>query len=379
MNDLAKLNITKDSFIYSINQAYEARIQHDGNFNSHLKFEPFLDKTWTLPQKPDLNSFKKTLGEIIEHHYKKLPNYRREESVNIENISWFSHSMAALFADIEYLLFAYTGHGYPTLTSSKMPRTNSSKNILFAIKKYMEFKENNSNGEKFQLFPLLGEDNACVDDSYTNEIWSLIFYFVKKFFGVYAELVDLFATWKYMPKVDSSDVVDWNVRPPCGELYRKQFKHLFEKDYFKNNSKKAPANHNGANAEQRNGSPAKSQLENSENIEKPHSNFTEKPRKDFGEKQNDRRQKSFKERKEHSHRPSEEERQKKQDEAIAKALHEVDKAIKTLKKNSDISELELSPQNSFIRRQQHVVISDAGFGTESRGEGDNRCVCIIRK
>ena len=185
MNDLAKLDVTKDSFIYSVNQAYQARIQHNGSFNSHLKYEPFLEKTWALPKNPDINSLKKTLSEIVEHHYTNLPNYRREESVNIENISWFSHSMAALFADAEYLFMAYTGHGFPVLPDSKIPRTNSSKNIIVAIKKYCDFKNNETNGENFSLFPLISEDSINVDALYTQEVWSLIFYFVKKSFGIY--------------------------------------------------------------------------------------------------------------------------------------------------------------------------------------------------
>jgi predicted RNA-binding protein Jag len=59
-------------------------------------------------------------------------------------------------------------------------------------------------------------------------------------------------------------------------------------------------------------------------------------------------------------------------------LYETRKAIARLKEDSGLQEVLLKPQNSFIRREQHVVISDAGFGTESRGEGKERAVCIIR-
>lgn len=396
MNDLAKLNITKDSFIYSINQAYEARLQHDGNFKSHLRYEPFLEKSWSLPKSPDVNSFKKSLEEIIQHHYATLPNYRREESVNIENISWFSHSMAALFADIEYLLTAYTGHGFPMLSDARIPRSNTSKSIIAAIKKYADFKNNETNGEKFSLFPLHNEENSTIDETYTHEVWSLIFYFIKKSFGVYTELIGLYALWKYVTKLDSSEVVDWNVRPPCGELYRKQFKHLFEKDYQKSSFKKngSESNHFKKHEPESNGELNETNRNHKNQSEKVSTESpqvkAERPERREGghldrKERFTRRDDERNERKERfTHREGGQSRFKKennrnQEAVIEKALEEVNLAIKKLQKNSDLQEIELAPQNSFIRRQQHVVISEAGFETESRGEGDARCVCIKRK
>lgn len=400
MNDLAKLTITKDSFIYSVNQAYEARIQNDGSFNSHLKYEPFLEKSWSIPKNPDINTLKKILSEIVEHHFTKLPNYRREEKVDIENISWFSHSFAALFADIEYLLIAYTSHGFPILSTPIIPRTNSSKSIIAAIKKYSCFKDDSTNTEKFSLFPLVGEDNDNLDDTYTQEIWSLIFYYIKKYFGSYAELASLYVTWKYLKKVDTSDIVDWNVRPPCGDLYRKQFKHLFEKDYVKNNSKKdnfnnkksfnKPDNNKNAAIDEKsaeeftNTSPKPTHPLDSaqDRITSTSKNFRDKPQRSNKFNDDTRRvNRPFKEQ-EHRERPprlTKEEYQQNQEEIIAKAILEVELAIKNMQKNVDLQEVSLSPQNSFIRRQQHVVISENGFETESRGEDSNRYVCIKRK
>lgn len=372
MNELAKLAMTKDLFIYSVNQAYEARMQSDGSFNSHLKYEPFLEKTWSLPKNPDINSLKKTLAEIIEHHFSKLPNYRREEAVNLENISWFSHSIAALFADIEYLLMAYTGAGLPMLAEAKVPKTNSSKNIIVAIKKYSDFISKQAKEEKFSLFPISGEDGSALDNLYTQEIWSLIFYYIKKFFGNYVELLCLYVTWKYVIKANSKEVVDWNVRPPCGDAYRNQFKHLFEKDNFKNNNKKnsddnrcgfnkpKPRNHIEEIVTDMTNNTSASLLESS--------NYKFSPKKHT----------QFKERKETRHSQDRESRQN-QEEIIEKALHEVAQAMEKMHKNANIQEIELSPQNSFIRRQQHVMISENEFETESRGDAENRCVCIKRK
>ena len=170
--------MTEDAFLHSVNQAYEARIKPDGRFQSHLKYEPFVEKTWVFSQSLDFPSFKRILSDIIQHHYAILPHYRKEETLNLETISWFSHSMAALFADMEYLLKAYVGQGFPPFMDSKIPHTNSSKNILCAIKKYAEFKTKASAPssqvnleptnkeqaeEKYSLFPLLGEVEKVLD------------------------------------------------------------------------------------------------------------------------------------------------------------------------------------------------------------------------
>ncbi len=402
MNPTEKLDITKDSFVFSINQAYEARIQNDGSFKSHLKYEPFLEKTWKLPELPDIHSFKKSLSEIIEHHYKNLPNYRKKESVNLENISWFSHSLAALFADMEFLIHAYTGMGFPILPESRINRSNSSKAIACAIKKYVDFKNSNpSEEEKFSLLPLEDENQEALDAQYTQEMWSLVTYYAKRFFGEYLDLVTMYIFWKYVAKEQNTEVVDWNVRPPCGELYVKQFKHLFERDYKKNgnskfngngkgNSGKFNGNGNGngkfKSSENSAENPAVETIENQilessqpntqvemEKVTKPSPKFSNQ---DKGNRRNDRN--DFNNRKDRPRRTDKESFQN-QDELAEKALKEVEVALKKLQKNVELTEIELAPQNSFLRRQQHMLISEAGFDTESRGEGDGRCVCIKRK
>lgn len=118
MNTTNKLSMTKDSFVFTVHQAHVGRMKANGTFDSHLRFEPFLDGTWKLEDKPSLISFKKELTQILEHHFNILPNYRRNEVVDLENISWFAHSIAVLFADLEQLLLAYTGQGFPLLTTA---------------------------------------------------------------------------------------------------------------------------------------------------------------------------------------------------------------------------------------------------------------------
>ena len=62
-----------------------------------------------------------------------------------------------------------------------------------------------------------------------------------------------------------------------------------------------------------------------------------------------------------------------------KALAEVAQAISTMKTDSSVSEVDLNPTNSFYRRIQHQEIVDAGFVSNSVGEGPERAVKITRK
>ena len=62
-----------------------------------------------------------------------------------------------------------------------------------------------------------------------------------------------------------------------------------------------------------------------------------------------------------------------------KALAEVAQAISTMKTDSSVSEVALNPTNSFYRRIQHQEIVNAGFVSNSVGEGPERAVKISRK
>lgn len=61
------------------------------------------------------------------------------------------------------------------------------------------------------------------------------------------------------------------------------------------------------------------------------------------------------------------------------AEEEVATALKKLRENPSLQELNLRPANSFFRRIQHQIASDEGFTTISVGEGHNRAVKVCRK
>jgi hypothetical protein len=65
--------------------------------------------------------------------------------------------------------------------------------------------------------------------------------------------------------------------------------------------------------------------------------------------------------------------------ALEEALAEVERSIRILQKNSKRPGLRLKPQNSFVRRQQHMVAEEHGYATESVGEGKERAVFLKNK
>ena len=61
------------------------------------------------------------------------------------------------------------------------------------------------------------------------------------------------------------------------------------------------------------------------------------------------------------------------------AVKEVEHNARILQKNSRRPGIKLKPQNSFLRRQQHMIAAELGYETESVGEGRERCVYLKNK
>ena len=282
-------------------QALDARSLSKTEFNSHLRYTPFLDNIWVKPQEANLESLKVPLREILEHHRNAIPHYRRGEKVTLENISWFSHSIACLYSDIALLLHECLGH---------------------------EFLDKNENSKDF---------------------WNTITSEINEVCQDYALLFHVFLDWKHGPKPQQETKVDWHIRPPCGLRYKTEFKELFEEERDKRFNKKAFD---------------KDSKHSKRNISS-HAKKNDETRKG-------RRQSSYCDKREtNKHQVSEAQLKVAHDECL--------KAIETMKKNKRIPEIPLSAQNSFIRRKQHSLITEAGFYTDSRGEGIHRHVCILRK
>lgn len=393
VTEATKLSINPDSFIYSVNQAYTARLKSNGAFDSHLCYEPFLIGTWVMPELREYNIFKKQLNDIILHHSMAIPHFQRKESVNLENIAWFSQSTAALFADIEFLLLNFTGASLPQLVKNAIPKLNSNKTIVLALEKYSNYLSS-ADGSKekmpFSLFPLSSEEGENLENVYSDEVWSFVTSYVRKYFAAYEELFVTYALWKYSKKEHIKEAIDWNVRPPCGAAYRKQFKELFDRE----RDEKRFARNERMSAKRG-------------DKEKPFAKKSDKAfdSKDKERKKDERRPQGashtdFKPkdafRKDFIHKSEEASKQQQvrfgaqaaspllretddKNKNMEDALKEAHKGVLEMQKNPSLFEFCLNPQNSFVRRQQHVVIAEGGFETESRGNARDRHVCILRK
>ncbi len=62
-----------------------------------------------------------------------------------------------------------------------------------------------------------------------------------------------------------------------------------------------------------------------------------------------------------------------------KAVAEAAEAISSMQKDTSLAEFTLKPTNSFYRRIQHQYVVDAGYVSNSVGEGADRAVQITRK
>ena len=62
---------------------------------------------------------------------------------------------------------------------------------------------------------------------------------------------------------------------------------------------------------------------------------------------------------------------------LREGLREAEEAVRQVE--AGVPEVELSPQNAYIRRQQHEIARTAPLGSFSTGEGSERRVTICRK
>ena len=60
------------------------------------------------------------------------------------------------------------------------------------------------------------------------------------------------------------------------------------------------------------------------------------------------------------------------------AILEAKKKIDILKKSDDMTHIQLSPVNSYLRRLQHQFIMDLGFFSRSEGEDKERAIVIYK-
>lgn len=400
------LELKLDPFLASCRDSDVARRRKNGEFTSHIRYEPFLMGTYKPPRKPTLKTFETEFNQIIDHHLTIIPQYRRGERINLETISWFSLSITSVLFDIETLIREYMGCSFPDTPPSDTkpdPDLPLMTRAIDALTEHLEICRKLTKDEPIPAFtsPFPKDEMPMLHA----ELWDFIRTMLRARLGVYAEPILTFVDWKITPKADTRiDIrkIDWRVRPPVGDLFERYQRSLEPNLRGRRGDgprgggsgpKREGGSHSGPNRGSRNESerggrsaspdrgprperPAAQQqpetphkaettvkTETSAKTERPHTLTTERPRSAAprGPRPDNRAD---------ARRSS----QTDLDLALAAARDAIDQ----LRNNPQLPEIPLAPVNSFLRRQQHVVIIEAGFETESRGEGPGRCVFVKR-
>lgn len=218
-------HLSQDQFLFSCKQALVARTSKKG-FDSHLRFDPFLFGTYSPPQSKTVNAFRRELAEIFAHSFKETAQFRRQEQIDIETISFFSLAIATLIVDVESLLLAYSGIKLPCVQG--VPRAvKDSENLpalaaLFASYSAHALSQEGlspDDAEPFNPFPLDEAGDASADATrVSEEFWGLIFSGVKKTFPDHHGAIVTFVRWHFQPEPEPI-AIDWRVRPPVGEAF----------------------------------------------------------------------------------------------------------------------------------------------------------------
>lgn len=414
--------LTKDAFLFSVQQSATARSLADGRFDSHLRYEPFLLGNYVLPKNASVSSFRGELQEIVEHQFRVLPHFRKKEEITLQNVAYFSQSIATLFADITSLLRAYTGQNIPRLPLEEASSAPSFEFLNAAIQKYTKYVATSKPGDlPYSLYPLrvegeFIESEEQAGDKFAREIWFLIHSSIQKIFTVHADAIFEYVSWSYAPATPKSQT-DWRVRPPVGDEFFQQHR---PPDRDRNGRGGRDRDGRGGRERDRGergdrGADRRPRAESSHSEELPsvpktpqykkHTDSSDAKASDLprerppvhNEVQQSstsspskrytrdeavaHRAKSKAEAQEEN--PTEllkEMRRKAEEqgniEKLERALQSVEIGAKKLSSNPDLGHFRLHPANPFFRRAQHALAVQLGFETESQGEGKERCVCM---
>jgi len=432
----SQLHLTNDSFIYACQSEFAARSKKDGTFNSHLRFEDFLTGTFSRPGNPTIKDVARIFAAIAKHHTHITPQFRRREPINLDTVAYFTCAIATLFADLESACKEFFGVGLPVIPetppeySADAPVASA---LLIARSEYLKTIQADSSADlPFDAFPrpefatLTGMQQSQI---WSCEIWDLVADVLHTAFGEYADATMGFAYWKYQ-EVPAKTEIDWRVRPPVGEAYAKAFKPLQRNARGDRGDRggdrrgrddRPPRDrqreHGEKHAERQEARPPREKHAERQEARPPREKHAERPEERAPREKHAERTEERAPREKHAERPEERgnrgrhgehdrgdsrsthgrsdrrseggERHRSRRDApdvsgrtqsteqqLNDALAEVRQAAETLKNNPALLEVQLIPNNSFIRRQQHSLAVEMGFDTESRGEGRDRGVVL---
>ncbi|MEY2988760.1 MAG: hypothetical protein RJB13_2281 [Pseudomonadota bacterium] len=403
----SQLHLTNDSFLYACQSEFAARTKKDGSFKSHLRFDPFLVGLYQRPNSATWQDFVQLTTDIIKHHFTVTPQFRRKEPLNLDTVSFFTCSIATLFADLETACKEMFGTNIPVIPSEPpeySPEAPVAKSLLNSRNAFLhQLNASVDLSDEFVPFPEGGDPNTHVQ--FACEIWDSLADVIHQIYGEYADLAMGFAYWKYQETTQKQDI-DWRVRPPVGEAFAKAFRPLQRAsrndrgpagsgrgDRGPARGDRGPARGDRgpargasgpARGEQNDPSKRPSRDTRTEEVDqlsaRPQRAGNKAATTTEGSGGRERSNRDSGPRGQRGREPRHDNRDSgvTSEKQLEVALQEVYRAVESLKTAENQKEIALTPSNSFIRRQQHSLAVDLGFDTESRGEGRERGVVIRR-
>lgn len=391
---IPRVSLNPDAFLFACHTADSARLRKDGTFNSHLRYDPFLMNTYRRPASPSPQTLKTEIQAVLKHHFHVSPQFRKNLDVDLDTISYFTLAISTLFADLASLFKAYTGLELPRIPSHDTEYSDSFpqlKRVIALCSASLRDESTDEDGEREAFDPFAVDEHSSLADiqlqqaEFAAEIWDIISEGIFTQFPEHAPAIMSFASWKYKTEEQSEDI-DWRVRPPVGELFAKAFRGR--------GGPRAGASFGGRPGG-REGSGGRGRETNGrgprpERPERaPRADSSERPerqerqeRPECAEKQEKSTRGPRSHRAEgHRGRPDSYGAARKEpfiqgDNDLEPWLEEARRAVEQLRANPSVSEIGLRPSNSFIRRQQHSLLTELGATTESRGEGRDRCIFV---
>ena len=227
---IPRVHLNPDNFLYACHSEDVARTKKNGTFYSHLRYEPFLMDTFQRPKSPQAALLRKEILAIAKHHFQVSPQFRRNEDVDLDTISYFTLGISTLFSDLNRIFFEYTGLGLPKIPSHDTEYSDSFPIVQKVINQYTAYLADDS-AEKDPFEPFLATASRTKDEAaqeqneFSAEIWDILSEITFEVFPNHAAAIMSYASWKF--KMDEKpDPIDWRIRPPVGELFAKAFRSL---------------------------------------------------------------------------------------------------------------------------------------------------------
>lgn len=417
--------LSHDQFLFACRQALAARTTKAG-FDSHLRHEPFLYGRFFAGQHLTVASWRHHLKEIFAHAFRASPQFRRGEDIGLETISFFSLAIATLVADLDSLMKHFSGNGLLPVLGVPLEKKEHDKLPALAtlFSKYEEHLSQQKRAAdaqhempEFQPFPfedgdLAGSEAEQRDRMKTSEeLWGTIFALVRQTFPKHHRSVVSFLLWHFQPEVPPA-AIDWRVRPPVGEAFA-QFQRSFQSGaragaHFSaqgpgfRGGDRAPRGDRGDRGDRGAGRPGRPEHQAQAQVgtreerpprvakpeapgaeARPSQATTSSPRTPPRERHREESPAAAEPQGRRGGGPTDLRPPQAAPEGagsspalLEEARKEVEHSIRILEKNSKRPGIRLKPQNSFVRREQHMVAAEKGFETESVGEGRDRAVYI---